>query len=56
MEKEYGQIKFTETDDGFRVDVKGKMVKDMVSCCCWPFFGVRGMKVSECCPPAEEKK
>jgi len=39
MEKEHGQIKFTETDDGFRIEVTGKSLKEAVSCCCLPMFG-----------------
>ncbi len=58
MEKEYGQIKFVETEDGFRVEVTGKSLKEAFSCCCLPMFGAgqaRTVKV-ECCPPEEEKK
>lgn len=56
MEKECCQIKITETDDGFRVDVSGKKLKDMASCCCIPIIGTGKMVKSECCPPEEEKK
>ncbi len=56
MEKEVGQIKFTETDDGFRIDIKGKSLREALSCCCVPIVGGgREMKVT-CCPPGEEKK
>ena len=68
MEKEIGQIKFTETDDGYRVEVKGKSLKDALGCCgCVPMFGggkmimgdccaPGGAKKEDCCPPKEEKK
>ena len=36
MEKEIGQIKVTETDDGYRVDVKGKDLKALYPGCCLP--------------------
>jgi len=56
MEKEKGSIKFIETDDGYRIEVKGKEFKDMLSCCCLPMMGAaRGFKV-ECCEPEKEKK
>lgn len=57
MEKEIGQIKFTETDDGFRVDVKGTSFKDAMACgCgCMPMFGGAKMMKVECCPPDEKK-
>ncbi len=57
MEKECGQIKFTETDDGFRIDVIGKSLKDMCSCgCCMPMFCVPQASKSDCCPPTDQKK
>jgi hypothetical protein len=62
MSKQIGQITFTETDDGFRIDVSGKTLKDMCACGCMPFFGGH-MKMDECCAPkkgdaecCEEKK
>jgi hypothetical protein len=56
MEKEIGQIKFSETDNGFKIEITGKSLKDaMGSCCCMPMgFGVKGK--SECCPPEKEDK
>jgi len=66
MEKELGQIKFTETDDGYRVEVRGKSLKDALCCGCIPLFGGRtvgsdccapgGTKAADCCPSEEEKK
>jgi hypothetical protein len=56
MDKERGQIKFIETDDGYRIEIKGKDIKDMMSCCGWPMFGAgRAIRV-ECCEPEAEKK
>ena len=59
MEKEVGQIKFTETDSGLRIEVTGKSLKDLVSCCCMPIIAAcQGVKVtkSDCCSPEEGKK
>jgi hypothetical protein len=56
VEKEKGQIKFVETDEGFRIEVTGKDLKEWFSCCCMPALGVAKQSKSECCPPAKEKK
>lgn len=57
MVKELGEIKFTETDDGLRIDIKGKMLKEMCSCGCLPVMAAWGAgKTAECCPPEKEKK
>jgi hypothetical protein len=56
LEKETGEIKFIETDEGFRIEVKGKKLKEAMSCCCLPLVGsARAIRV-ECCPPDEKKK
>ncbi len=55
MEKEHGQIKITETDDGFRIEVTGKNLKDSFSCC-MPMFGAGKAVKMDCCPPEKEKK
>ena len=55
MEKEMGNIKFTETDDGYRIDIQGKDLKEAFGCC-FPMAGMgKGMKI-ECCATEEEKK
>ncbi|MDH3891925.1 MAG: hypothetical protein OEV49_12650 [candidate division Zixibacteria bacterium] len=56
MEKEVGAIKFTETDDGVRIDIKGKGLKDLCNCGCVPMmaFGFKGGS-AECCSPEDEK-
>ncbi len=67
MEKELGQIKFTETDDGFRVDVKGQSFKEAMACGCMPMFGgakmmkveccsTEDVKMEECCPSEKKKE
>ena len=50
MSKQIGQITFTETDDGYKVEVTGKALKEMCKCGCMPFFGGRAFAVS-CCEP-----
>jgi len=54
MENEKGNIKFIETDDGYRIEVKGKDLKDIISCCCVPTGEGKAVKV-ECCQPEEKK-
>lgn len=56
MEKEVGQIKFTETDDGLRIDIKGKGLKDLCNCGCGPMmaFGFKGDS-ADCCLPEDKK-
>jgi len=64
MDRKQTQITLTETDHGFNVEVTGKSLKEMLSCCCLPVFagGIKmseccpDAKISECCPPAEDKK
>lgn len=56
MEKECGQIKCTETDDGFRIEVTGKNLKDWFSCCCMPILKTSKEDQSGCCPAEGEKK
>ena len=56
MEKEFGQIKITETDDGFRIDVSGKSLKEMFSCCCAPMFKAAGETMSNCCNTGSDEK
>ncbi len=56
MSKKFGEIKITETEDGFHVDVKGKKFGQMFSRCCMPVMVNCGCDTSECCPPEKEKK
>ncbi|HWR82290.1 MAG TPA: hypothetical protein VN285_03210 [Candidatus Deferrimicrobium sp.] len=55
MERELGQIKFTEIDDGFRIEVTGKSLKDMCNCGCGP-VGLGAAWAAACCQPAAEPK
>ena len=54
MEKEQGQVKFTETEDGFRVDVTGKTLKEAFSCGCLPFAAMQDCNDSSCYTPKKE--
>lgn len=54
MERECARIKITRTEEGCRVDVEGKDLKNLLACC------VKVVKDtsdegSSCCDPAEEK-
>jgi hypothetical protein len=55
MEKECCDIKVTETDEGFRIDVKGKALKEMGSCCCIPVMCVPKKGEADCCPSDEKE-
>ncbi len=54
MDKKQTRIDITETENGFQVEVTGKSLADLCSCCC--VAGFAGKDISACCPPAEEKK
>jgi len=63
MDKECGNIKVTETEDGYRIDITGKNLKEAMGCCCVP-IGVTGKAVkvaccetekTACCEPEKEK-
>ena len=56
MEKECREIRFTETDDGFRIDVTGESLKEWFSCCCVPMFGGIQKGTQDCCVPDEQEK
>jgi hypothetical protein len=55
------EVTLTETDNGFQVDVKGKSLKEILSCCCLPVaaFKVRSSPdcdpPQDCCPPENKK-
>jgi hypothetical protein len=51
MEKECCQVKFIETDDGFKIEVIGKSLKEAMSCCCLPIGHFAQKPGFECCPP-----
>lgn len=48
MEKEIGSIKFTETDSGYRIDINGKDLKNLMPCCL-PLAGCDDTKDATCC-------
>jgi hypothetical protein len=54
MEKECCEIKVFETDDGFRLDVKGMKFKEAIKCCIPA--GTRGAASINCCAEEKEKK
>jgi hypothetical protein len=56
MEKELGQIKFTETDDGVRIDIKGKNLKELCACGCGMMAMAGKMKMADCCSDEEDKE
>jgi len=56
MEKECCQVKFIETDNGFKIEVVGKTMKEMkemMSACCIPIACCVPKTSSECCPPSK---
>ena len=53
MEKEIGQIRFTETDDGYRMEVTGKDLKGFLPGCCVPAMSCCCVKVEKCDDAAE---
>lgn len=55
MAKKIGTITVTETDDGLRIEITGKRLADMISCCCLPIIGGGGTKVEIRCRPEEKK-
>jgi len=54
-EKELGQIRFTETDEGLRIDIKGKNLKDLCGCCCGVMATAVKMKVAGCCEEEDKE-
>jgi hypothetical protein len=52
-EKELGQIRVTRTETGIRLDIEGKDLKDLCSCCC---IVTDKSGKAECCPPETEEK
>ncbi|MCP4686274.1 MAG: hypothetical protein GY867_12620 [bacterium] len=55
MEKEKASIRITETDEGVRIDIAGKSLKDLGGCCVKVASECcSGKEAADCCP--EEKK
>ncbi len=55
MEKLIGQIKVTETDSGYRIDVEGKDLKGLFSCCGVTVCCCKN-EDCDCCGPKSGKK
>ena len=53
MEKEHAQIKIVETDDGVRIEITGKKLADLCSCCC-PESGGKS-NAADCCSSDDSK-
>lgn len=49
MEKECCQVKFIETDKGFKIEVEGMTMKEAMSSCCFPIACCMPKEASECC-------
>ncbi len=56
MEKEKANIKITETDEGIRIDIAGKSLKDLGGCCVKVASECcSGKEAADCCPEEKEK-
>ena len=56
MEACCAQMKFTQTEDGFRIDFTGKEARGMMDKCKEMMAKCCEEGKSECCEPGEEKK
>ena len=54
-EKQKSRITVEETETGFRIEVTGKSLRDVVSCCCIP-VGIGSAAKQSCCEPEEPDK
>ncbi len=55
MEKECCQVKCVETDEGFRIEISGKDIKEKFSGSCMQVVIKCGDGKVECCPPEDKK-
>jgi len=55
-EQEKSKIVITETDTGVRVDITGKSLKDLASCCCVQMKCDCADSKTECCSDSEAEK
>lgn len=55
MEAKCVQIKVTETEEGYRLDVKGKDLKDLLACCV-KVVKDEAAEGSGCCEPSSGEK
>lgn len=51
-EREFGTIKMTKTDDGFRIDISGDLAKN---CCCFGPMSKSDQSGWDCCSGDETK-
>lgn len=55
VEKERGKITVIETDEGFRIEVTGKDLKECFSCCCMPGSSKPGKPNQSAVPPVRKR-
>jgi len=56
MEKEKASVRITETDEGIRIDITGKNLKDLGSCCAKVVSECCSDKEADCCPDEKGKE
>ncbi|MFH1699971.1 MAG: hypothetical protein ABIE07_05220 [Candidatus Zixiibacteriota bacterium] len=56
MEKDCCQVKVTEIDNGYKIEVTGDDVKSKFADCCGPKMGMMKIETSECCPDESKGK
>ena len=57
MEKEKANIRITETDEGLRIDIAGKSLKDFGGCCVKVASECcSGKEAADCCSDEKEKE
>ena len=56
MDKQIGQIRWIETDDGYRIEISGVKLKEMLSSCsCLPLMSCCcSSRKDDCCKPKKE--
>ena len=56
MEKEKTSVNITETDEGIRIDIAGRSLKDLGGCCVKVDSDCcSGKDAADCCPDEKEK-
>lgn len=57
MEKEKTSVTITETNEGIRIDIAGKSLKDLGGCCVKAASDCcSGEKAADCCPDEKGKQ
>lgn len=54
MEKEIGSIKFTETDNGLKIEISGDLKEKFDKCGCMPMMACCCGSATDCCPPKDK--